>query len=40
MNPKGHTDPGAATTAATKLFTAGCGEQIAALAWPPLNNFG
>jgi hypothetical protein len=26
--------------AATKLFTVGCSQSFAALAWPTMNNFG
>jgi len=29
-----------AAFAATKLFTAGCGQSFAALALPTMNNFG
>jgi len=36
----GHPDSVATPVAATKLFTAGCGQGFAALAWPAMNNFG
>jgi hypothetical protein len=26
--------------ATAKLFTVGCGDECAALTWPPMNNFG
>jgi hypothetical protein len=39
MEHPGHPKP-AAAIAATKLFTVGCGLRLAALALPPMNNFG
>jgi hypothetical protein len=40
MKAQSHPVPALAAPAATKLFTAGSGLQNAALASPPVNNFG
>jgi len=40
MQAKGQSDPAFAARAAAKLFTVVCGPGFAALAWPPVNNFG
>jgi hypothetical protein len=40
MKPEGHSDPGAALAAATKLFTVGYGRVPVPPALPTMNNFG
>jgi hypothetical protein len=42
MTVQSHPDPAVPTSdvGAAKLFTVGCGHEFAALALPPMNNFG